>query len=207
MGLNSFIARQLANPIGFGGKLVSFFMNRQNRPMYEETLRLLSLSDADTLLDIGCGNGFMLNMAAKQNKNTFTGIDTSESMIESAMRRNSLFVRNGQMRFFCQDLSAMVFESGSFSKVYTVNTVYFWDDLNDVMQEIGRVLKPSGVFINTLYSNDTLDRFSHTKIGYKRFSKQQLTEAGTNAGFAVDIVTILNGAAYCYLYRKIAKGD
>lgn len=202
MSISSFIAKQLAAPEGFGGKLVSFFMNRQNRPMYDNTIHLLKLTDSDNVLDIGCGNGYVMNLAARQNSGIFTGIDISEDMIKSAERRNHVFVKNGRMRYSCQNLNSMSFSDGTFNKAYTVNTVYFWDDLNAVMEEIGRVLKPSGIFINTMYSNDTLNKLTHTRIGYKRFSKQQLCDAGTNAGFSVEIVPILNGDAYCYLYKK-----
>jgi len=202
MRLNRYIAKQLASPEGFGGKVVSFFMNRKNRPMYAETIRRLALASSDSVLDIGCGNGYVLNMMAREHDGTFTGIDLSASMIQAAVHRNRLFVNNGKMKFVCQDLRDLSFADGFFSKVYTINTVYFWDDLESVMAEVSRILKPNGVFVNTLYSNDTLDRYAHTQFGYKRFTQEKLIDAGTNAGFAVSAVPIIDGAAYCYVYLK-----
>ncbi|MCL2856532.1 MAG: class I SAM-dependent methyltransferase [Oscillospiraceae bacterium] len=205
MSLNKYLSRQLSSPEGAGGKVVSFFMNRINCPMYEETIRLLSLADSDSVLDIGCGNGYVLNMIARRHSGAFTGIDLSASMVDAANQRNRQFVESGRMRFACQDLSAMSFASGSFSKVYTINTVYFWDDLENVMAEISRVLEPNGLFANTLYSNDALSKLPHTKYGYKCFTQEQLTTAGTNAGFKVNTVPIPGGAAFCYLYQKTAE--
>ena len=65
------------------------------------------------------------------------------------------------------------------------------------------MLKPGEIFVNALYTNETLLRFPHMQFGYKRFSAKQLISDGINAGFASNAVTILGGAAYCILYHKI----
>ena len=202
MSLNSYIAKQFSRPAGFGGKLISFVMNRQNRPLYEKTIRLLPLSDTDSVLDIGCGNGTVLNMLACRNNCMFTGIDISASIIKAASKRNHRFVKNGRMKLSCQDISETSFDDSSFSKAYTINTVYFWENVSDTMAEIHRILKSNGLFINTIYSNETLSRFSHMQHGYKQFTTEELTRAGVNAGFTVDAIPILNGTAYCVLYHK-----
>jgi len=202
MGLNSYIAKQFSRPAGFGGKVISFIMNRQNRPLYNETLQLLPVTDNDSVLDIGCGNGYVLNMLARQYKCKLTGIDISAGIIKDASKRNRRFVDSGQMKFLCQDISKMPFADSSFDVAYTINTVYFWENLAETMAAIRRLLKLDGLFVNALYTNETLSRFSHTQIGYKRFSQEQLTDVGENAGFSVNVVPILNGAAYCVLYRN-----
>jgi len=69
------------------------------------------------------------------------------------------------------------------------------------MAEVRRVLKPGGLFINAVFTNDTLNNLSHTK-SYKRFIPEELSKAGINAGFtAVDTVSVFGGKAYCILYR------
>lgn len=202
MSINSYIAKQFQNPEGFGGRFISVIMNRQNRPLYDETIRLLSLADSDSVLDIGCGNGFVLNLLARQYNAQFSGIDLSDSVIKAAIRRNRRFVANNTMRFSCQNASAMSFADGEFSKAYTINTVYFWDNLEGTMTEIRRVLNPGGVFINTLYTNETLSRFSHTAFRYKKYEAQQLEKAGANAGFTVKTKPILNDTAYSLIYQR-----
>lgn len=202
MSINSYIAKQFAHPQGLGGRVIGFIMNHQNRPLYDETIRLLSLADADNVLDIGCGNGFVLDLLARQHNATFAGIDPSQEIIEAALRRNDKYIKNRQMSFTCQDASCLSFKQASFSKAYTINTVYFWSDLDGPMREIHRVLKPGGTFINTLYSNQALDGFSHTQFGYRRYDAQQLTSAGTYAGFTVKAEPILQGTALCYIYEK-----
>lgn len=203
MSLNSYIAKQFADPKGLGGSMVSLVMNRQNRPLYDETIRMLSLSHSDSVLDIGCGNGYVLNLLARQKNASFVGIDTSPSIIEAASHRNR---KNKKMSFSCQNIGATSFAAASFSKAYTINTVYFWSNLTETMREIQRILQPNGLFVNTLYTNETLARFSHTQFGYKQYDAQQLTNAGVEAGFAVKAISILQGAATCYLYQKPPDG-
>jgi len=200
--LDKFIAKHLSEPNGISGRVVSFFMNRQNRRIYEKTVEIIAIKNGESILDLGCGNGYVLNMIAQKHKGYFTGIDVSESIIASAKKRNRDYVESGKMQFDCQNLNKMGFADCTFDKAYTINTVYFWESLEDAMSEIKRVLNSNGVFYNTLFSNNTLDRFSFTKNGYRKFSQEQLTKAGTNAGFDVEIVPMFNGLAYCYIYRK-----
>ena len=203
MNINSYISRQFSNPTGFGGKLVTSIMNRQNRPLYEETVRLLSPNDTDSILDIGCGNGYMLNMIARHCNGVLTGIDTSASILKEASIRNHAFTVNGKISLLCNDVSAMPFTDCSFTKAYSINTVYFWKNLNGVLKEIRRVLKPDGLFINTLYTNETLSRFSHTQFGYNRYKVDQLTKTGEDEGLIAKIMPALNGAAYCIIYTRV----
>jgi ubiquinone/menaquinone biosynthesis C-methylase UbiE len=199
--MNNFIANQLKHPTGIGGRLVFSVMNRQIRPLYEDVVRLLPLSDSDSVLDIGCGNGNMLNMLAGRSGCNFTGIDISPSAIKGALKRNRRYVKSGRMKFLCQDMSKIPFDDCSFNQIYTINTVYFWENLDVTMAEIQRILKPNGLFINALFTNDTLNSLSHTK-SYKRFTPEELINSGANAGFAVDTVSVFNRKAYCVLYRK-----
>ena len=97
----------------------------------------------------------------------------------------------------------MDFNEKSFDKIFTINTVYFWEEPEKIMTQIHRVLKPKGLFINTLYSNETLARLSHTNYGYNRHTLKQLIDYGNDANFKVEAVPILNNAAYCVMYEVI----
>lgn len=207
MNINRYISKQFSNPKGLGGRLVSLMMNRQNRPLYKAVIQELSLTGLDKVLDVGCGNGFVLNLLAKEHQDHFVGIDLSNSAIHSARWRNRRFVKSQTMDFICADVAAMPFADGSFSKAYTINTVYFWDDLDTALMEIWRILKDDGIFINTLYSEKVLGRHPHTRFGYKKYSTEQLAEAGIKAGFTVWVVPLFRGAAYNLVYQKSRRPE
>ncbi|MDR1448948.1 MAG: class I SAM-dependent methyltransferase [Propionibacteriaceae bacterium] len=196
MGLNDYLSAQFGHPTGLSGRLVTLVMNRQNRPLYEATAQLLSLSDDDRVLDIGCGNGVVLGLLASRSQASFTGIDVSPSMVAASASRNGEFIRQGRMAVFHEDAACLSAPDGSFTKAYTINTVYFWEDVAKTMAEIRRVLRPGGLFVNVLYTNETLARFAHTKTGYKHHEPSVLIESAENTGFEASIVPLLDGSAY-----------
>jgi len=195
--INNYIARQFRKPSGFGGRAVSFVMNYQNRPLYDKTIKLLSPSDNEKILDIGCGNGYVLEVLANRYNCEYVGIDTSSSILKSAKKRNKRLASNSRITFECCDVIKMPFNNEAFDKIYTINTVYFWEDLHNTMSEIKRVLKPSGRFVNTLYTNETLSRLSHARDGYKLFSQKDLLKAANDVGFKTEIIPTMQGQAYC----------
>ena len=99
-----------------------------------------------------------------QMPNTSTRIILKKPKTDSSIRKVWL---SKTIAYIMREMS---FADESFTKAYTINTVYFWSDLNKAMLEIRRVLKSDGVFINTLYTNGTLSSFSHTRFGYKRYN-------------------------------------
>jgi ubiquinone/menaquinone biosynthesis C-methylase UbiE len=176
-------------------------MNRQNLPMYEATFERLALADADNVLDIGCGNGFVVALAAGRCAGSFTGVDRSASAVRAAERRNRNLMRAGRAVFLKADAARLPFADASFSKALTINTVYFWRDLAATLAEVRRVLQAGGVFVNTLYTNEALDQHSHTRFGYQRYAPSTLRAAAEEAGFVAETVPILLGAGYCLACR------
>ena len=56
------------------------------------------------------------------------------------------------------DAQSTGFANEFFSKVYTVNTIYFWTDLAAGFDEVRRILRPGGIFVNGFYPKETLDK-------------------------------------------------
>lgn len=75
-----YIGRQFGNPHGFVGRICCCLMNIINRAMYNKTVSLLELSETDRVLDIGYGNGYLLEHIYNKTRANLYGIDISEDM-------------------------------------------------------------------------------------------------------------------------------
>jgi ubiquinone/menaquinone biosynthesis C-methylase UbiE len=202
MGLMTYIGEQFHKPSGLGGKFVTFVMNIQNQQQYNGTETALGLCSSDIVLDIGFGNGYLLNRLAKHYNSRFFGIDISDDMLRTATVRNYRFIDDGRMMLSLADALNTGFADSFFDKVYTVNTVYFWQDLDAGLAEIWRILKPGGVFVNAVYTKEFLEQLPVTKYGYAKYTLEQFTEAGTRTGFTMDARTVVSKKAYCLMYQK-----
>lgn len=200
MSLNEYIAKQFANPNGLGGRIVMAVMNRQNAQMYEATEKFLRPQNGDTVLDIGCGNGIMMEAIARSRHCRLIGTDISEDAIEIAKHR--LTAVNAE--FLCCSVDDMPIGNATVDKALTINTMYFWENLASGFEEIARVLKPGGVFIGTHYTNQSLESYSHTQFGYKMHAEEEVLLAAQAAGFAVEVEPIMDGRAYCLTCRRQA---
>jgi SAM-dependent methyltransferase len=112
---------------------------------YEKQLldRFLQLIEALNLkiLDIGCGNGkdtaYLMAKGA-----TVVGIDYSAKMLQEAKRH----VQNGV--FHLMDMRNLGFRNNTFDGVWANGCIYHVPkvELNQVLKEVIRVLKPLGIF-------------------------------------------------------------
>jgi ubiquinone/menaquinone biosynthesis C-methylase UbiE len=199
----SYIGKQFHKPTGIGGRFATFVMNRQNWQQYAGTESVLELSATDAVLDIGFGNGYMLNRFARRYTCHFYGIDISPDMLEIATKRNRNHVASGRMSLSLGSAEKTGLADGSIDKAYTVNTVYFWSSLDAGLAEIRRVLRPGGVFINTVYSKAMLDSLPVTRSGYAKYETGEFLAAGTRNGFSAKTVPIVEGRSFSVIYTKI----
>lgn len=94
------------------------------------------------ILDIGCGNGALLN-ALSDRIEYGAGVDESGGVIERAKMRNA---EKPNLEFFKIDGPVLPFEDGSFNVITSLMSFRYldWDPL---LKEIKRVMKPGGKFL------------------------------------------------------------
>lgn len=104
-------------------------------------------SRGGSILDVGCGEGILvqrLNVAACKS---YVGIDISQTAIDKAAKK-----ANRQIFFLQAD--AQEFVSGeSFDAIIFNEVLYYMDQPLDVVQRYEAWLKPGGVFISSLFEN------------------------------------------------------
>lgn len=200
---SEYIGSQFGNPRGFVGAVCCVIMNVINRAMYKNTVALVDVSPDDKVLDIGFGNGYLLQLLYNKRKCDMYGIDISEDMVAAATSRNARASRDGKLHLQIGDCCDLTFDENTFFAVTSINTIYFWNDTAKGLSEIRRVLKPGATFYNVVYTKEWLDKLSYTKKGFKKFESEELISLGKAAGFAeVTIKEIVKGKSFVVMYRK-----
>lgn len=59
---SKYISSQFKNPRGIGGVIISIIQNVINKAMYKRAVSLINLQSNENILDIGYGNGHLLEM-------------------------------------------------------------------------------------------------------------------------------------------------
>jgi len=151
------VSRQLSNPTGFGGRLVRRAMNRGNAGMNEEAVDRLEAAAGDRVLDIGFGGGVTFQLLFKRGIGV-AGVDRSPDVISAAEADFSEAIGAGKLELSLGSADSIPFGDDTFEGIVTVNTVYFWPDLDAGMREIHRALKPGGRVVVSIRDGSVMTR-------------------------------------------------
>ena len=198
-----YIGSQFGNPRGFVGKVCCVIMNVINKSMYKNTVSVIEMSSDGNILDIGYGNGYLLNLVYKKTKANLYGIDISEDMKIQATKRNKKALGDGKLFLDIGDCCDLKYADDFFEAVTSINTVYFWEDTVKGLSEIHRTLKSGGSFYNVVYTKEWLDKLSYTENGFKKFEPDELASLGKAAGFEkIQVKDIVKGKSFVVIYTK-----
>lgn len=146
MKITEFIASQLGHPTGTFARLAGSIWNKRNTELNERVLKLLELQPRDRVLDIGFGGGYLLErMSAIVTEGALEGVDVSSAMVRQAEKRYRKKAQTGQLKFTCASVESLPFPDGHFTKVCTVNSIFYWQDAEKGFREIYRVLVRTGL--------------------------------------------------------------
>ena len=105
------------------------------QPFYEAVFDVLRIGPETRLVDVGCGAGLALQLAAKRGA-AVAGLDAAERLVEVARRRNpDVDVRVG-------DLEQLPFPDATFTAATSFNAVQYASDPTAALRELRRVLAP-----------------------------------------------------------------
>ena len=198
-----YIGSQFGNPRGIVGNVCCVLMNIINKAMYKNTVSVMNISPDENMLDIGYGNGYLLNCVYKKTKTNLYGIDISEDMKIQATKRNKKALSDGKLFLDIGDCCDLKYTDDFFEAVTSINTVYFWEDTIKGLSEIHRTLKSGGSFYNVVYTKEWLDKLSYTEKGFKKFEPDELASLGKAAGFEkIQVRDIVKGKSFVVIYTK-----
>lgn len=184
------IASQLRKPQGEEGIKTGEWMNKGNLRINQDTLKVLHASGNDRVLEIGMGNGFFVkNILENYPQIKYTGCDFSDVMIGQANKINAECVKKGQATFINADINTLPFQNETFDTIFTINTIYFWENEVAILNELKRVLKPKGKLIITLRPKRQMINYPFTKYGFKMFSKEDIVSLLTKNGCIISEIS------------------
>ncbi len=178
------LGRQLSQPSGFWGIVVGRVMNLGNRPMYRATYELLEFHPGDQVLEIGFGNGALVQpLLPKIRPGTYTGIELSDTMLKVARQNLRLSIQAGEVVLKRANAQKLPFADQSFDKIFTINTIYFWEKPERVMAEVYRVLKPNGIFVISLNTQEAMQGSEYVREKFTLYSRPEVEQLFEKAGF------------------------
>ena len=117
-------------------------MEENHLPIVIPMLSLMHIQPADRILDLGCGSGWLVRrLATILPEGSATGVDVSDEMVRRARLAASNLPNAAFLNGTAEEIPA---PPDSFTKIISVESAYYWHDLNRGLGEMLRVLAPGG---------------------------------------------------------------
>ena len=201
--IRAFLAKQLGYPSGIFGRLLMKLLNKGNADMNDFTFQQLDLQSGDAVLEIGFGGGYLLEkIINSQIPSRIAGIDPQLDMIKMGNKKFEKAIAKRDLELQQASGESLPYGENTFTKICTVNTVYFWSNPQKVLEECDRILQPQGKLIICYNSPEFLEQTKLTQYGFTAYQPAELESLMVNAGF-VDVSTVQadggtsNGVFYC----------
>lgn len=151
-------------------------------------LRMAHRLDGKRALEIGCGQGFGMELILQQfGAASVSGIDLDPEMVARAQKRILPYAHCADVSL--GDASAIQAPDESFDAVFDFGVIHHVPVWEGAIGEVRRVLKPGGIFVFEEVSKQALNRrvyralFEHP--AENRFTAQQFVAALETRGIAV----------------------
>jgi 2-polyprenyl-6-hydroxyphenyl methylase/3-demethylubiquinone-9 3-methyltransferase len=135
------------------------------------------------ILDVGCGEGILLEHLCSERAEHYTGIDISTEAIRAARERQS-----GKARFIVADTMKFELEE-NFDIIVFNECLYYYEDPRKVLNKYAGMLGPGGIIVVSLYTSPRTRRI--WKMLKSDFIAEDETRIANNSGNAWTIKVFL----------------
>ena len=123
-------------------------MERGHRPVGEQAIVKMQIPANAVVLDVGCGSGWAARLIATQaSQGHVIGIDVSDEMIRLASDQSRDFPN---LEFKVASAESLPFGDAKFSHAFSMESLYYYADIEAAAREIRRVLRPGGLFVTVV---------------------------------------------------------
>jgi SAM-dependent methyltransferase len=147
-----------------------------NQPLFEAVLDAAAVGAGTRVLDVGCGSGLALALAARRGA-VPSGLDISPSLLGVARQRlPDADLRDG-------DMETLPFRDAAFDAVTGVNAFQFAGDPERALREAARVTRPGGRVVASLFAAP--ERSQGTVVHEAMSALSPPEQAGDHAPYAL----------------------
>lgn len=180
------IASQLKHPTGEKGIETANMMHEVNSNMIRHSIQNLNISNGNIILELGHGNaGYLDFIFEKADSLKYYGLEMSELMFHEARKKNRNFVSQKQAFFSLYDGNVIPFEKEYFDKIFTVNTIYFWQDPEKFLLEIYRILKTKGTLCITFAEEIFMKKLPFTQFEFELYTSEKVENLVSKTHFKI----------------------
>ena len=180
------IASQLKHPTGEKGIEMGNMMNETNINMTRHSIQNLQIEAGNKILELGHGNAGHVEFIFEQAENIkYYGLEMSELMFQEARQTNRNYVSQKQAFFSIYDGNTIPFEDNSFNKVFTVNTIYFWQEPEKLLSEIYRILQSKGILCITFAEESFMKQLPFTQFEFELYSTEKAEKLIEKSSFKI----------------------
>lgn len=111
------------------------------------------------------------------------GVDFSIDAVSVCRHKLSKFITSGLLELQCADVCQLPFPAEMFTKVCSVNAIYFWADPKAAHSEIYRVLQECGKFVLRFSPRNEMRNRKFTQHGFKLYESDEVMELLKKVGF------------------------
>ncbi len=199
------IAEQLGKPTGLFALVLGWLWNWRNLALNKTVINFLDLKPNDNVLEIGFGGGYLIRRIAISHPEIhITGIDRSSALVTIGKRHFSNLKRFGRVTLQHAVVEKIPFLGDRFNKVCSINSIFYWTDIEQGLQEIHRVLANNGTLVLCFTEKGSIENKKFS--GYiKLFETQELVNYINSAGFSDTKVSETNDRYRKYIVITASK--
>lgn len=191
VNMATFFSRQARKPAGlFGRWIMSSIFDIGNKRLNRFVYDVLAPQAGDHILEVGCGTGKLVERIARQIDGCVVeGIDFSLSMASLARRKNKKHIAKGKVYIHEGNVNHMPIPASAFTKIFSVNTIYFFADPDSTIKKMVRLLKPGGMLALGYEDIAQLKKRRLDTDVFRFYSTSEVELLFNKAGFSLDVTT------------------
>lgn len=163
--------------------MVAKMMDIRNREFYKKMITELDIKSGDNIFEIGYGSGLGIELIAEHSADcSIYGIDFSELMFQEASKRNKKYIETAKVQLSYGDLLTANLENRKYDKIFCINVIYFWNELNQVFEKIYAMLNNEGRFCIFMTPEKEIKNLKFAE-DFNKYSIEEVCSALKNAGF------------------------